>query len=205
MAGEDASPDGVGRRTVMKRAGLVAGATVWTTPLVQSLAAPAFATGSEQPLSGFRACVVGEGRIQGGGVVAGRLSTPMDHVSFRIVGPLCCGHSHVEIQVKARPENQQAGPQEYVFDSGLTISCSPELSCSDCPAVVTGSATGESRPQGNAAVLSFRFENVAPTPGQRGEAVDLVSLTITTATHTLSVSGLPQPDPEGTGIECSSC
>jgi hypothetical protein len=34
------------RRRFLKRAGVVAGATVWATPVIQSVASPAFATGS---------------------------------------------------------------------------------------------------------------------------------------------------------------
>lgn len=37
------------RRRFLKRAGIVAGTTVWATPVVQSLSSPAFATGSPPP------------------------------------------------------------------------------------------------------------------------------------------------------------
>lgn len=38
--------DGLDRRTYLQRAAVVAGATVWATPTVQSLMSPAFATGT---------------------------------------------------------------------------------------------------------------------------------------------------------------
>lgn len=37
------------RRLFLKRAGVVAGTTVWATPVIQSIASPAFATGSPTP------------------------------------------------------------------------------------------------------------------------------------------------------------
>lgn len=40
------------RRAFIKRAGVVAGATVWAVPTVQSLASPAFAAGSPPPPNG---------------------------------------------------------------------------------------------------------------------------------------------------------
>lgn len=43
-------PEGMDRRSLLKRAGLVTGALVWTTPVVQSIAGPAFAgTPHEDP------------------------------------------------------------------------------------------------------------------------------------------------------------
>jgi hypothetical protein len=39
--------DGMNRRDVLKRGALVGGALVWTVPAVQTLAAPAFAAGSD--------------------------------------------------------------------------------------------------------------------------------------------------------------
>lgn len=38
--------EGLGRRDVLKRGALLGGAVIWTTPVVQSLASPAFANGS---------------------------------------------------------------------------------------------------------------------------------------------------------------
>lgn len=43
---EDEQVEGLERRTFVRRAAVVAGATVWATPTVQSLVAPAFATGT---------------------------------------------------------------------------------------------------------------------------------------------------------------
>lgn len=43
---EEMTPRDMERRAFLKRAGVVAGATVWATPTIQSLAAPAFAAGS---------------------------------------------------------------------------------------------------------------------------------------------------------------
>ena len=42
----DQSPEGLDRRTMLKRGAIVGGALVWTTPIVQSIAAPAFAATS---------------------------------------------------------------------------------------------------------------------------------------------------------------
>ena len=39
----DQTPEGLDRRTMLKRSAIVGGALVWTTPVVQSLAGPAFA------------------------------------------------------------------------------------------------------------------------------------------------------------------
>lgn len=43
---EENIEEGMDRRTYLRRAGVVAGATVWATPTVQSLMSPAFATGT---------------------------------------------------------------------------------------------------------------------------------------------------------------
>ena len=45
MTGDSTNGD-IERRAFMKRAALVAGATVWAAPTIQSLASPAFATGT---------------------------------------------------------------------------------------------------------------------------------------------------------------
>ncbi|MPZ93380.1 MAG: twin-arginine translocation signal domain-containing protein [Propionibacteriales bacterium] len=44
--GHEESPQGWERRTFLKRAAIVGGATVWAAPTVQSLMSPAFATGT---------------------------------------------------------------------------------------------------------------------------------------------------------------
>ena len=43
---DDETTPGIERRSFLKRAAVVSGATVWATPTVQSLVAPAFATGT---------------------------------------------------------------------------------------------------------------------------------------------------------------
>lgn len=43
---DDETTSGMERRSFLKRAAVVSGATVWATPTVQSLVAPAFATGT---------------------------------------------------------------------------------------------------------------------------------------------------------------
>lgn len=45
---EEETSQGLERRTFLKRSAIVAGATVWATPTVQSLMSPAFATGTGQ-------------------------------------------------------------------------------------------------------------------------------------------------------------
>lgn len=43
-------PQGVDRRTLLKRTALTGGAMVWTVPAVQSIVAPAFASSTGSPL-----------------------------------------------------------------------------------------------------------------------------------------------------------
>jgi hypothetical protein len=43
---DDETTEGLGRRDLLKRGAIVGGAVLWTTPVVQSLASPAFAAGS---------------------------------------------------------------------------------------------------------------------------------------------------------------
>lgn len=45
----DETPDGLDRRSLLKRSAIVGGALVWTTPVVQSIASPAFAETSPGP------------------------------------------------------------------------------------------------------------------------------------------------------------
>ena len=66
----DETPDGLDRRSLLKRGAVVGGALVWTTPVVQSIASPAFAQTSPGPgpqgcpgattLAGFK--------VDGGGI-----------------------------------------------------------------------------------------------------------------------------------------
>lgn len=42
----DVTPTGIDRRSLLKRSAVVGGALVWTTPIVQTIAAPAFAQAS---------------------------------------------------------------------------------------------------------------------------------------------------------------
>lgn len=46
MHEDEGTVEGMERRSFLKRSAIVAGATVWATPTVQSLMAPAFATGT---------------------------------------------------------------------------------------------------------------------------------------------------------------
>ena len=51
MTDETPNSGGISRRDVLRR-GAIVGGVVWSVPIVQSLASPAFAAGSEAPEDG---------------------------------------------------------------------------------------------------------------------------------------------------------
>lgn len=58
----DETPAGIDRRTMLKRGAIVGGALVWTTPVVQSIASPAFAQTSPGPGNEGQICPDGQSR-----------------------------------------------------------------------------------------------------------------------------------------------
>ena len=195
--GIDDGPRTLERRTVLRRAGVVVGATAWSTPVVQSISSPAFATGSGPPQSGLQACLSGRDTLVG---------TAPEHLAslaFTIEEPLCCGQTGGRVRVTTTSRSGET--RDYTFDDVRDpVFCFPEISCTECPSGSEGEVWGTG-PEGNPARLFFSFENNDPQPGQRGEPMDNGSM---------SVEEGPEEDPtlvgangpaSGAVMNCDSC
>ena len=101
------------RRTLMRRAAVLAAATAWVTPTVQSVASPAFATGSPREC---HACLSCSTTIWGGTLNGRRCQ----RVELRIPR-ICCDATDGEIQVTAYPE--YGSPMSMSCRDNLTVVC----------------------------------------------------------------------------------
>jgi hypothetical protein len=83
---DEEANEGLGRRDLLKRGAMVGGAVLWTTPIVQSLASPAFAVATE---AGGGCRYVFTGPTAGGGTVCGTF-TSNDPASCRRFNEIYC-------------------------------------------------------------------------------------------------------------------
>ncbi|MDQ4006936.1 MAG: hypothetical protein M3211_02425 [Actinomycetota bacterium] len=174
------------RRAFIKRAGVVSAATVWAAPTVQSLVAPAFATGT--PRGACTACLTGGGQIVGTTTSPVLFNgVPIPKLSFGL-GQICCeGQGPTTIEVNAHPDNRPQNDISWHFDENLVVTCtktgdpSPPPRTADCANRFTGTAE-----DGDGNTLSFVFED----NGEPGQMVDFVSISISGPQGTLSGTGL---------------
>jgi hypothetical protein len=120
------------RRDALRRGALVAGATVWAAPAVQTLAAPAFAAGSppveENPCTG---CLTGGGELVEEVVFE---DTPGAVVTLTTgLSPICCGEEPkpgTELQVNIhKADTQNKDDVIFHFDQNLVVQCFNDTSC----------------------------------------------------------------------------
>ena len=126
----------VDRRTLIRRAAVLSAATAWATPTVQSLASPAFATGSAFQCN---ACLTGGGKV----LNATLIGFGICYVTYGI-GRICCdGSTDPEIRVQAHFKGGSVGA---IFKEKLTLVCSktgnpaPPPQTAECPNQFTGTA-----------------------------------------------------------------
>ncbi len=149
----ESAPNGRGdfdRRAFIRRAGVVSAATVWAAPTVQSLVAPAFATGT--PAGPCDARLTGGGRIDGGTLGTAALT----FVTYGLGQINCDGSGPVQIQINAH------GPrglnEAWHFDENLQITCShngnpaPPPNTATCPNTFSGTVE-----DGEGNTLTFTF------------------------------------------------
>ena len=183
--------DGFDRRSFIKRAAVVGAATVWAAPTVQSLASPAFATGS--PMVGeCTACITGGGRIDGTAELPVlRDGQPIAFLTFG-QGPICCdGTMPRELEINAHLTATGPADDSWHFTNDVEIICTktgdpaPPPGTAECANRVSGTLTDDS---GN--TLRFIFEDNGEGQNGSGELVDFVSIDISGPQGTLVGQGL---------------
>jgi hypothetical protein len=165
---------GLTRRETLRRGALVAGATVWAVPAVQTLAQPAFAAGSvAEDNPNCTGCLTGGGELIEGVTFQG---APAE-VSFGL-SPICCGEefqpgTQLEVNVHKVGDDKK-DDLSFHFDSNLVVRCVRDNSCSaGQPAYCANRFIGTiADAEGN--VLTFDLTDC----GEPGQEVDRVSLTI---------------------------
>lgn len=107
-------PEGLSRRSLMKRGAIVGGALVWAAPMVQTIARPAFAATSPPPVAGgisFVAVIV-------------RCGSDTYRIKFdRDTGAIVCGTSF-----------EAGNCTDQLQPGGLTEGCPPGVTVTDNPA-----------------------------------------------------------------------
>jgi hypothetical protein len=173
------------RRDALRRGALVAGATVWAAPAVQTIAAPAFAAGSDVEENGnCFGCLTGGGQeITDGSftVFADSEDTTGNTVEAVIsfgLSPICCDkRPGTELEVNAHPTSAPPGNKDgdasWHFDLNLVLTCTrqgdPGMPKA-CANVFTGTIQDD---EGN--TLSFMLADL----GEPGNGTDTVKLVIT--------------------------
>ncbi len=114
----DVPSDGLNRRDVLKRGALVGGALVWTVPAIQTIAAPAFAAGSQAP---------GDCVIQSGLCVPPPGGGPCAPVCYQATSTECCAEAD-RIDRISDPIDRANALLAY-----FRSSCGAELSAVPCP------------------------------------------------------------------------
>ncbi len=173
MHEEHDSQGGLNRRTLIKRAAVTGAATAWATPVVQTIASPAFANGS--PPGACNSCMTGGGQIVGmAGAPVIYLGQPIPKLSFGL-GQLCCTDWKTEqIEVNAHPTGKKKDDISWHFTTA-SLTCTkngnpaPPPQTADCANQFVGTATDSS---GN--VLYFTLID----NGEPGQDVDYVSITV---------------------------
>ena len=176
---------GISRRETLRRGALVAGATLWTTPVIQSIAHPAFAAGSPAQGGECTGCLTGGGQVIENVTFNGSLA----EVSFGL-SPICCGEepkpgTELEVNIH-KVGDQPKNDLSYHFDVGLTLTCTLDSSCSaEQPAFCANRFTGFIfDADGNR--LDFDLVDC----GEPGQNVDKVSLKITSALNVIIVTAV---------------
>ncbi len=186
---EDASesPGRLTRRETLKRGALVAGATVWVAPAVQSLARPAFANASpEEPPGACFGCLTGGGQLITDGEWRNGAGTLIDVViQFNFgLSPICCDlNPGTELEVNVHnPKKLNKDPLANYHFRDLMVTCTRDGDPTP-PKACANRFTGTIA-DGHGNFLDFSFADY----GEPGKDVDTVYLKIYDAAGTVAVA-----------------
>ena len=217
MNTESFEPQGreLNRRSLIKRAAVVGAATAWATPTVQSITAPAFATGT--PQGGCTARMTGGGNNQFD-IVGATYNGSAAKISFGL-GQLICmpGDQNTELEVNVHnPDGGTLAPgdRESWHFIVATIDCekvdpnpAPGPGTATCANAFFGTAVDRDDPN---VILTFRFED----HGEGGAAgdMDTASIHIAGGADTVDGTGYVQngnlqvhDNIPGVQRDCSGC
>jgi hypothetical protein len=120
---------GLTRRDALRRGALVAGATVWVAPVVQSIPARAFAAGSDGVCFG---CLTGGGQVVTNATYIS-YSSANDLVGTEYVAdisfglsPICCDKrpgTELEVNAHLTEGKNKDDPDKWHFDRNLVLTC----------------------------------------------------------------------------------
>jgi hypothetical protein len=179
MDQDNAAPEGVSRRSALKRGAIVGGALVWTTPVVQSLARPAFAQDAGSPLPGETSeCR----KFTGGGQVG---TSPDRDVNYDL--RLFCASSDATPLDGTLTINYVAAGMPVVFKlANYTSTCSgngtrsPDADFN----TITITGTGTVGRGGTRVAASIDATFVDNREGNKAASADRVAIKITTSVAT---------------------
>jgi len=177
------------RRDALRKGALIAGATVWVAPAVQSIAGPAFAAGSTAEEGACTGCLTGGGEVIDQVTYKG---SPAE-VSFGL-SPICCGEdpkpgTELEVNIHKVGDDKK-NDLSYHFNLNLVVQCVLDTSCDaeqpkSCANRFIGTIDDD---EGN--TLAFDLTDC----GEPGQEVDRVKLTITDSAATVVLSALGSLD-----------
>jgi hypothetical protein len=121
--------EGLGRRELLKRGAMVGGAVLWTTPVVQSLASPAFAAATQ---AGGDRCVYALS-----GAADPTAPAPPPPTCFEQAGTACCDCQDARVAELTAP-SRPGGPLPLaVAETLAAVLClSPSGPCTIDPATI---------------------------------------------------------------------
>lgn len=212
MHDEHMSEGGLNRRSLIKRAAVTGAATAWATPTIQSIASPAFATGT--PAGACGSCITGGGNniLGGSWTLPNGTIEPLESISVGM-GQICCVDNgppskQNEVTVTLHPVNKKLKDKSFGFRYDLAVVCTktgnpaPPTHTADCANHFEGTLT-----DGAGNTLRFMFED----NGEPG-VVDRESIQIDgVAGHVLGAGTLANGNlqvHEGLGPiehDCSGC
>jgi len=167
------------RRDALRKGALIAGATVWVAPAIQSIAAPAFAAGSTANEGACTGCLTGGGEVI---TQVTYMGVPAK-VSFGL-SPICCGEDPkpgTELQVNVhKVGDNKKNDLSFHFNLNLVVVCTMDTSCDPGqPAACSNRFTGTiDDAEGNH--LAFDLTDCGEPGG-----MDRVSLVITNGGSTI--------------------
>lgn len=178
MDQDNAAPDGVSRRSALKRGAIVGGALVWTTPVVQSLARPAFAQDAGSPLPGETSDCR---KFTGGGSVG--IRSDRVNYGFKL---LCASSDTTPLDGTLTVNYNDTAGRPVVFKlDNYTSTCdgdstgSPDADFN----TITINGTGTVRRGGTRVAASIDATFVDNREGNQAASADRVAIKITTSSN----------------------
>lgn len=192
MDDENGTTTGMDRRTLLKRGAVVGGAAVWATPVVQSLAAPAWAAGS--PLAGECGRFTGGGRVDNPAIADVRGQQRLDDGTLGFT--LHCSPAEGPNNLTVSFFQDQLSTQEVTFhlDALTSVLCTfPTDPTPPAAPVSRITATGVGHTTGNYVADGVQIRFTFTDSGEPSTA-DTVDIVITDAAgNVLFTTSGPQP------------